>query len=109
MDVLESNVTSDTSNWYFIICNCKIVCVNDRLVGLVRITAASLLDENCYKHYYSCFYHISSHTALMQDLWCGRTGWSVDMHIAVLFIDKRIILVILIRVFVVPLPFHGGA
>ena len=58
-----NNVTSGTSNWYFIICNCKVVCVNDNLVGLVRITAASLLDENYYEHYYSCFYHISYHTA----------------------------------------------
>jgi len=57
------NLTSDTSNWYFIIYNCKVVCVNDNHVALVRITAAGLLYEHYYKPYYSCLYHISYHTA----------------------------------------------
>lgn len=53
-----NNLTSDTSNWYFIIHNCKVVCVNDNHVALVRITAAGLLYEHYYEHYYNCLYHI---------------------------------------------------
>jgi len=45
----------------------------------------------------------------MQELWYSRPGLSVDLHIAVLIIDKRIILASLIHEIVVHLLIHGGA
>jgi hypothetical protein len=40
----ETNLTSDTSNCYSIVCNCRVVCVKNIHVALIRITVLS------YKH-----------------------------------------------------------